>query len=95
MKKEDIEIIISPVGLPARAYKNKFLSDMKNGLAMGSQKCSACLKYCYPGKNEYCIADALIRAVKGDVDDGLIFTGSNGYKINKIDTVKNIFKEFH
>jgi NAD(P)H-dependent flavin oxidoreductase YrpB (nitropropane dioxygenase family) len=94
MKKEDIEIIISPVGLPARAYKNKFLRDVKNGLAVSSQKCSACLKDCYPGKNEYCIADALISAVKGDVDNGLIFTGSNGYKINKIDTVHNIFKEF-
>jgi NAD(P)H-dependent flavin oxidoreductase YrpB (nitropropane dioxygenase family) len=95
MKEEDIEIVISPVGLPARAYRNKFLTDLKKGLTQKSPKCSACLKDCFPGKNEYCIADALINAVKGDIDNGLIFTGSNGYKINKIDTVKNIFKEFH
>jgi nitronate monooxygenase len=94
MKKEDIKIIKSPVGLPARAYNNKMLKDIENGIKKYPNKCTACLKECYLGKNMYCISDVLIKAVRGDVDNGLIFTGTNGYKIEKIDTVKNIFNEF-
>jgi NAD(P)H-dependent flavin oxidoreductase YrpB (nitropropane dioxygenase family) len=94
MKKEDIKIIKSPVGLPARAYNNKLIKDIDNGIKKYPEKCTSCLKECYLGKNMYCISDVLIKAVKGDVENGLIFTGSNGYKIDKIDTVKNIFNEF-
>jgi NAD(P)H-dependent flavin oxidoreductase YrpB (nitropropane dioxygenase family) len=94
MKKEDIKIIKSPVGLPARAYNNKLIKDIDNGIKKYPEKCTSCLKECYLGKNMYCISDVLIKAVKGDIENGLIFTGSNGYKIDKIDTVKNIFNEF-
>ena len=35
----------------------------------------------------------LIRAVKGDVENGLVFSGTNAYRIDKITTVKELISE--
>lgn len=94
MKKEDIELIVSPVGLPARAYRNKFIERLKNGEQFIPDTCTKCIKTCDMGREPYCISEALIKSVSGNVDEGLIFTGTNGYKIDKITTVKEIFDEF-
>lgn len=94
MKEEDIEIVVSPVGLPARAYRNKFIEEIKAGAQKLPESCTKCIKTCDVGREPYCISEALIKAVTGNVDEGLIFTGTNGYKIDKITTVKEIFDEF-
>ena len=36
---------------------------------------------------------ALIRAVHGDVDHGLVFCGANAYRIDKITTVHDLIQE--
>jgi dihydroxyacetone kinase len=41
----------------------------------------------------YCITDRLTAAVKGDVENGLVFTGAEAYRINKMVTVKELIKE--
>ena len=41
----------------------------------------------------YCITGALVRAVKGDIDNSLVFCGENAYRLNKIITVKELIKE--
>ena len=41
----------------------------------------------------YCITDALIRAVKGDVETGLVFAGSNAYRIKEIVKVRDLINE--
>lgn len=46
-----------------------------------------------PKKAPYCISVALINAVKGNVDEGLIFAGSNVHRIKKIVPVKELVKE--
>lgn len=47
-----------------------------------------------PTETPYCITRALINAVKGDVENALIFVGSNAYRIDKITTVKSLMNEF-
>jgi len=91
-KKEDIKLTISPVGMPGRAIKNKFLEKLEKG-RIKIDKCYNCLIPCNPSSTPYCITSALINAVKGDIDNGLIFCGSNAYKINKISTVKEVIDE--
>ena len=91
-KKEDIKITISPVGMPGRAIKNKFLDKLEEG-RMKISKCYDCLIPCNPANTPYCITSALINAVKGDLDNGLIFCGNNAYRIGKISTVKEIIDE--
>jgi len=91
-KIEDIQIVISPVGMPGRAIRNKHIIDLEKG-PIKVTKCFNCLKPCNPAETPYCISKALIQAVEGNVDEGLIFTGTNGYRIDKIVTVKEIINE--
>ncbi|QAT41517.1 nitronate monooxygenase family protein [Clostridium sp. JN-9] len=91
-KKEDIEIIISPVGMPGRAIRNDFIKRVEQG-RIPPDKCFQCLKKCNPKETPYCITRALVDAVNGNVDNALIFTGSNAYRIDKIVSVKNLIDE--
>ena len=50
--------------------------------------CYQCLKACDPRTAPYCITQALIRAVQGQVEDGLIFCGARVGELNRITTVK-------
>lgn len=88
-KKEDIEFTISPVGMPGRAIRNKLTETLKNERVRVT-KCYDCLIPCNPASTPYCISSALIKAVKGDVENGLVFCGANAYKIDKIVSVKEI-----
>ena len=91
-KKEDIKIIKSPVGMPGRAIRNEFIKKVEANKEKIT-KCYRCIKTCNPVETPYCITKALINAVKGNIDEGLIFCGSNVDKINKITTVKELMQE--
>lgn len=91
-REQDVEIIDSPVGMPGRALHNAFLSEVKeHKMAVG--KCYGCLAKCKPNQIPYCITDALIKAVKGDVEHGLVFCGENVGKIHDITTVHQVMEE--
>ena len=93
VKKEDIIIIKSPVGMPGRAINNHFLKDLEE---KGKLKISCpyrCLTACQVKTARYCIANSLLNSYFGDVDNGLIFCGQNAYRIDKIITVKELFEE--
>jgi len=92
-RKEDIVIIKSPVGLPGRAIRNQFLKSLE---IQGKLKINCpyrCLRTCNVNEAKYCIAEALVNASDGDVVNGLIFSGSNAYRIKKIITVKEVISE--
>lgn len=90
--KEDIQLIQSPVGMPGRAIKNKLIEKVDKA-KIPVAKCYNCLEPCNPASTPYCISTALINAVEGRMDEGLIFAGSNTYRINKITRVKELMKE--
>lgn len=91
-KKEDIIIVKSPVGMPGRAIRNKFIEDTKNGV-QAVKKCYQCIKNCNSVDIPYCISRALINAVKGNVDEGLIFCGADAWQQNKMQSVKEVIEE--
>lgn len=91
-RQEDVQIIQSPVGMPGRALRNAFIKQLDNS-RIPISKCYNCLEKCNPAKVPYCITKALINAVKGDVDNGLIFCGANVGRINEITTVHSLMKE--
>lgn len=91
-KKEDINVINSPVGMPGRALLTPFIKKASQG-KIPVKKCFNCLEHCNPLKTPYCITKALIEAVKGNIDEGLVFCGENAYRLNKMTTVKEIFDE--
>jgi nitronate monooxygenase len=91
-KKEDIQIIISPVGMPGRAVRNKLIKTVEGG-RIPPKRCYDCIKKCNPKDTPYCISKALIDAVEGNVDEGLIFVGSNAYRLEKIVSVEELMNE--
>lgn len=91
-KKEDIQIVKSPVGMPGRAIKNEFIEKVKISKPK-IEKCLRCIQTCNAKDTPYCITRALINAVKGNINDALIFCGSNAYRINKIVSVHDLMNE--
>lgn len=91
-EEKDIAIIHSPVGMPGRALKNAFIKRMEAGQEKITG-CYHCLKACNPKTAPYCITQALVNAVKGDVENGLIFCGARVGELKKITTVKETIEE--
>ncbi len=92
-KKEDIVIVQSPVGMPGRAILNPFMRRAKEG-QIPHGKCHLCISTCKGADTPYCITDALVNAVKGKVDDALLFCGANAYRATHLEHVKDIMEEF-
>jgi len=88
-KKEDVKIIKSPVGMPGRAIRNDFIKTVETGKEKIT-KCYKCIRTCDVTKTPYCITKALINSVKGNINEGLIFCGSNVDKIKEIITVHEL-----
>ena len=79
--------------MPGRAIRNAFVETIEESKKAKIDRCYNCLKPCNPATTPYCISDALISAVEGDTDKGLIFVGTNAYRMNEIVTVKELIKE--
>ena len=93
-KKEDIELMGSPVGYPAQGVRTNLteLVERREGPAI---KCiSNCVAPCNRGEEAkevgFCIADRLSDAYEGNLETGLFFSGTNGYKLDKIISVKEL-----
>jgi nitronate monooxygenase len=91
-KEDEIQIVQSPVGMPGRAIRNDFIKKVDLG-RVAVKRCYNCIKHCNPGDTPYCISKALINAVEGNTDEGLVFVGSNAYRTDKIVTVKELMNE--
>ena len=52
-----------------------------------------CLRSCDPKTVPYCIAKALCNAVIGDLDNAVIFAGSNVARVKKIVSVKELMDD--
>jgi len=89
-KKEDIIIIKSPVGLPGRAIKNKFIEDILSEMKKPFKCGWKCLKTCDFKTAPYCILAALYNSKIGNLKEGFAFAGANAYKITKIISVKEL-----
>ncbi len=93
-KLDDIRIIKSPVGMPARAIHTPLLENLEKGKTFFAKKCNSCLTACPKGENiPYCISRALISAVEGNREEGLFFCGENAWRVNDIVTVKELINE--
>lgn len=88
----DVEIIKSPVGMPGRALCNTFIQAVRRGKEPIT-KCYQCLAKCNPAEIPYCITKALIEAVQGNIEKGLIFCGANVGRIQKMMSVHDVMQE--
>lgn len=91
-RKEDIEIVQSPVGMPGRAIHNTFQERIADG-AYRPKRCHQCIISCDPAKTPYCITEALVNAAEGNLENALLFCGAKAYRAEKIETVHEIVAE--
>ncbi len=93
-KEEDIKLLKSPVGYPARGVRTKLIEMVEKREGPPIKCISNCVAPCHRGEEAkvvgYCIADRLSDAYMGNKERGLFFTGSNGYRINEIISVKEL-----
>jgi nitronate monooxygenase len=90
---EDIAIIESPVGLPGRAIKTNLIDRVMRGEKEPIRCLYKCLITCDPATAPYCIAKALCNASIGDLDNAVVFTGSNAPKVKAIVPVKQLIDQ--
>ena len=91
-EKKNIQIIQSPVVMPGRALRNEFIKGLETA-RKPITKCYNCLEKCDPRTVPYCITKALIEAVQGNVENGLIFCGENVDRIHEMTTVHDLMNE--
>jgi nitronate monooxygenase len=94
-KKEDIKLIKSPVGYPARGVvTTPLMQRVFSGVRPKIPCISNCVDPCDHGKESnkvgYCIADSLGDARNGVYDSGLFFSGSNGYRLKGLQSVQDV-----
>lgn len=96
-KKEDIELLKSPVGYPARGIHTNLQDMIAAGTAPKIRCISNCVSPCERGKGAnavgYCIADRLSDAYLGKTQSGLFFTGANGWRLNEIISVNELIEK--
>jgi len=90
--QDDIALIKSPVGLPGRAIKTPFVEKLLSKSDLKAKECKyKCLKKC---DHVYCISERLTAACEGNMEDGLVFSGENVFKMKEILTVREVFDQF-
>jgi len=92
-REEDIVIIKSPVGLPGRAIRNRFLRRLEAGEREKIKCPYQCLATCNVAEARYCIALALVNAYQGNMEKGLVFCGQNAYRCDRIVSVHDLIAE--
>lgn len=97
-KPADVVIVDSPAGLPGRALHTAFTHAHLRGVEVSTDKCFAsCLESCRfrdsKHQETFCICEALHLAQQGDMERGLVFTGSNATRHERIVHVWEIFEE--
>ena len=91
--EEDVVLIKSPVGMPGRAIRTEFIDRVMHGERIPIKCGYRCLKTCDPRTTPYCIMQALYNAVEGNVDNAVVFAGSNVSKVKKIISVKELMDD--
>ncbi|UBF30631.1 nitronate monooxygenase family protein (plasmid) [Kovacikia minuta CCNUW1] len=95
-RPEDVVIIPSPVGKPARALRNTLAEKAIVASPNLERRCIAnCLEHCLcrDSRKSYCILQALANAAHGDVENGLVFSGANVGRADRILSVAEVMAE--
>ena len=71
---------------------NAFIRETKE-MKQKIERCYRCIRSCKPAEIPYCITKALVAAVQGDVEHGLVFCGQNVGKVKKIENVHEVVED--
>ena len=95
--KEDIILMKSPVGYPARGIRTNLIEKVEKRQGLAIKCISNCVFPCHRGEEAkkvgYCIADRLADGYMGEKKWGLFFSGAYAYKTDKLIHVKDLIEE--
>lgn len=93
-EKDDIQLMASPVGYPAQGVVTNLTHLVANREGPSIKCISNCVAPCNRGEEAkavgFCIADRLSDAYNGNLETGLFFSGTNGYRLKKLISVKEL-----
>lgn len=92
----EVVLVSSPVGKPARVLRNSFAEQVMRAAPSFEQRCVAnCLTTCLyrDQRQTYCILQALAQAARGNVENGLIFSGATAGRAKRITSVAAVMAE--
>ena len=81
-------------GCPVGRWSPPLIRRLETEERIPPQWCAGCIKTCDPSTTRYCITNALIRAVEGDVENGLFFCGAGVEQVIEITTVAQALEEY-
>lgn len=93
-KPQDVVLVQSPVGMPGRALRTPLVEKVGRGLRFAPKKCVNCLTPCPKASTPYCIARALVQAVRGNYEEGLFFCGGEVHRLDRMRTVPQLMEEW-
>lgn len=91
LREGDVVKIMSSAGLMANSIKGKFVDRVLAENPTPPTECTDCLKRC---SRKYCIRERLIIGKGGDSDEGILFAGTDAWKIDSILSVQEVFERF-
>jgi nitronate monooxygenase len=95
-KADDVVIVPSPVGMPGRALRNAFAEKaIANSPDLEKRCLFSCLHACKcrDEQQHFCIIQVLDKAARGDIENGLIFSGSNAGRAKRMMPVAELMAE--
>ena len=96
-KQDDIKLMGSPVGYPAQGVVTNLTHLVAKREGPDIKCISNCVAPCNRGVEAkevgFCIADRLSDAFLGNLETGLFFSGTNGYKLDKLISVKELLNK--
>lgn len=92
-KEDSMQIIASPVGMPARCVGGDFVDRIAQGETTPFVCRYQCLKTCDPTTAPYCIARVLSDAANGLMENAFAFGGSNAPKCTEIVSVHALIEQ--
>jgi len=92
--KEEIRLTKSPSGMIGRCLTTRFAEEINSQTEnISVNDCIGCLRNCDPNDTPFCLYGAIIAAIRGDIESGMILCGSQAYRIDKTLSVKELIEE--
>ena len=92
---EDITVIQSPLGMPLRVIRTPLVERLLRGDKIKFGCPFRCLRSCDARAVKFCLADAMVKTLYGNIDEGIFSTGCAIGRCNELIPAEEFFIPFH
>jgi len=92
---KDLVVIQSPMGMPLRVINTNFVQRLLNNEKIKFGCPFRCLRACDARTVKFCLADAMVKALFGDIDNAIFSVGCGIDGCNELIPAEEFFVPFH